>query len=126
MYEVSVSETICISHRVTDEGGAVGPLHGHNWRITAWVGAAELDDDGLVARPRRLQAALHGVVDPLDHRTLTDLPEFAPRPPTAAAVARFVGERLSAVLDDDRCRVASIEIADGTGARTRWQRGSRG
>ena len=123
MYEVSVSETICISHRVPDESGASGPLHGHNWRITALVEASTLDAAGLVARPDRLRTALHDAVDPLDHRSLGDLAEFAARVPSAAAVAGFVGALLSSRLDDGRCRVTSVEVADGTGAVARWRRG---
>ena len=47
MYEIAVHAEFAAAHAITI-AGAVEPLHGHNWRVTARFTAHALDHDGLV------------------------------------------------------------------------------
>ncbi len=116
MYEARIRETICIAHRVLRADGALGPLHGHNWTIEVDLGAEELDERGLVCDAVAARALLHGIVDPIDHRTLDDLAPFRddPRSRTAPGFARWVGEALSPHLEA-RLWVVRVRVLDGTG-----------
>jgi 6-pyruvoyl-tetrahydropterin synthase len=120
MYEARVRETICIAHRVPLEGGGEGPLHGHNWTIELDVGVDTLDERGRVTDLDALRARLHAVVDPLDHRTLGDLPPFeAPASRTAPAVARWVAEQVAVGLDP-RVALLTTRVLDGAGGSAAW------
>ena len=33
MFEVSYETTFCATHRLTDGGRPIEPLHGHDWRV---------------------------------------------------------------------------------------------
>ena len=127
MYEARIRETICIAHRVLQTDGALGPLHGHNWTIEVDLGAEELDERGLVCDAAAVQALLHGVVDPIDHRTLDDLVPFRdePRARTAAGFARWVVEGLSPRLEARLC-VVRVRVLDGTGRVVSFVTGEQG
>ncbi len=121
MYEAQIRETICIAHRIPLSGGGLGPLHGHNWTIEIDLGASSLDERGLVADLAALRAHLHAIVDPLDHRTLGDLEPFRSGAlSTAPAVARWVVEKLTPLLDDRVC-VLCARVMDGTGGSSSWR-----
>ena len=127
MYWMSAERVICASHEYPVRAPAEGParpLHGHNWRIIAHICAEQLDASGRVLAPELLEAELWRVVEPLDHRHLNDLGEFSEAggsPPTAAGIARLVGERLATRLNDDRVRVRRIEVEPRVGLRTAWE-----
>ena len=41
--------TVSASHHISFAGGTqTEPVHGHNWRITVYCAAEELDADGMV------------------------------------------------------------------------------
>ena len=122
MYWMSVEHVICASHELTGEG-AVRPLHGHNWRITAHVCAAHLDSAGQVLAPDSLESELWTVIDPFDHRHLNDLAAFSSSsgvPPSAAGLARLIAERLALRVDDERVRVRRVDVEPRDGMRASW------
>ncbi len=52
MFEVSYETTFCSTHRLTREGRAIEPIHGHDWRVRSRMGA----DGGLLRRVRVWEA----------------------------------------------------------------------
>ncbi len=43
MYEVAYETTFCATHRLTDRGSPVEPLHGHDWRVEVVAAGDDLD-----------------------------------------------------------------------------------
>jgi len=79
------------------EGG-----HGHNYRVEVTV-RGEIDSEtGMTVDLAVLDGLLHEhVVAPMDHTFLNELPEFGGGAiPTTENLARFIWERLAAVLPD--------------------------
>ena len=62
-------------------------LHGHNWVITVFLAAKELNADGMVVDFKCVKAAVH---DYLDHGNFNDLLPFNP---TAENIAEWVVRR---------------------------------
>ena len=80
---------VSASHRISFAGGTqVEPLHGHNWKITVYCEAEELDADGMVVDFCEIERRICGT---LDH---ADLNEVLPFNPTTENLARWICEQV--------------------------------
>jgi 6-pyruvoyltetrahydropterin/6-carboxytetrahydropterin synthase len=88
-YEVSVETTFSASHQLRGYRGDIEPLHGHNFRVEAFVAAEALAELGVVIDFIELEAGLREIVAPYDHRHLNEIPPFDRDNPTTENLARF-------------------------------------
>lgn len=63
-------------------------LHGHNWIITVYCRAEQLNADGMVCDFTHVKTAIH---DRLDHQNINNI---LPSNPTAENIARWVTEQI--------------------------------
>lgn len=97
-YEVSAQTMFAASHQLRGYKADIEPLHGHNFRVEAFVQAEELDELGVVIDFIELEKSLVEVVSPYDHRHLNELPPFDQTNPTTENLARFFYEELEKKL----------------------------
>ncbi|MHB1846640.1 MAG: 6-pyruvoyl trahydropterin synthase family protein [Deltaproteobacteria bacterium] len=109
-YYVSKELRFSGAHAIRLRGGKCERRHGHDWRLRVTVGAAELDELGLVLDFADLKTAVREVLAPFEHRDLNETPPFDRLNPTAENIARLVFEGLAARLDDGRTRVERVEV----------------
>lgn len=89
MYTVIKRMEISASHRLSlSYSSKCENLHGHNWIITVYCRAAELNADGMVVDFTHIKKA---VKERLDHRNLNDILPFNP---TAENIARWVCDQI--------------------------------
>ena len=89
MYRVKKTLEVSASHHISFAGGTqTEPDHGHNWKITIYCAAEELDADGMVVDFVDIENRICGA---LDHR---DLNEVLPFNPTAENLARWICEQI--------------------------------
>lgn len=112
LYSIRVSGSISAAHRLPDYAGPCANMHGHNFTVTAELGASALAQ-GMVADFVQVRAAMDAVLDRLDHTCLNDHPELDP--PTAEVLAAFIYARLAASLADDRVRVLRVTVEESQG-----------
>ena len=48
MFEVAYETTFCSTHRLTERGAPIEPLHGHDWRVEVVAAGDGLDRFGVV------------------------------------------------------------------------------
>ena len=80
---------ISAAHRLQlDYESKCTQLHGHNWVITVYCRAEELNEDGMVVDFTEVKRLVHGA---LDHQ---DLNSILPFNPTAENIARWICDRV--------------------------------
>lgn len=92
---------ISASHHLTlDYESKCRTPHGHNWVITVYCKARELNHNGMVCDFTHIKRAVH---DYLDHGNLNELLPFNP---TAENIARWVVEQIP------ECYKASVQESE--------------
>ena len=123
MFRLTVQAEFCAAHALTI-GGEREPLHGHNWRVEAVVEGPDLDADGLLCDFHAVEAALAGVIEPLDNADLNQAPPLAGLNPTTENVARVICDGLAAALEGVLpvgARVARVTVTEAPGCRAEYQ-----
>ena len=110
MYEVRQETTVAAAHQLRFAPGEGERLHGHNWRIVAFLRCDALDDRAMVVDFNDLGAELRRIVAPYEHAHLNELAPYHEVNPTAESIARIVADALAAKMDDARVRVHRVEV----------------
>lgn len=98
------------AHFLREYHGKCENLHGHNYRVRVYVGADELDSEGMVVDFVELKRAMLQVLERLDHRNINDIPPFDALNSTSEHLARYIAEEVAKVVDNDRARVTECHV----------------
>ncbi len=89
MYYIEKTFEISASHHLTlSYQSKCSRIHGHNWKISVWCRAHELNADGMVADFTEIKTKIK---DRLDHQ---DLNSILPFNPTAENIARWICDQI--------------------------------
>ena len=98
------------AHFLREYHGKCESLHGHNYRVRVYVGAEELDSEGMVVDFVELKRVMLDVIERLDHRNINDIPPFDVLNSTSEHLARYIAEEVAKVVDNDRARVTECHV----------------
>ena len=86
MFEVAYETTFCATHRLTEDGRPLEPLHGHDWRVEAVAAGESLDRIGVVVDFEHLKKAVGEVAARFHYRDINEHPAFAGVSPSAVTL----------------------------------------
>lgn len=105
MYYVSKRMEIAGSHRLKlSYKSKCESLHGHNWIVTVYCKAKELNKDGMIIDFKHIKNKIH---DYLDHGNLNELLPFNP---TAENIAKWICSQIP------ECYKVSVQESEGNTA----------
>lgn len=109
MFEVMIERNFSSAHQLRGYKGKCENLHGHNYKIEIYARGRELDNIGLLVDFGELKEAADEVVQYLDHRNINELPPFdVELNPSAENLARYILERVSARVGDERVQIYKV------------------
>ena len=109
LFEVMIERNFSSAHQLRGYKGKCENLHGHNYKIEIYARGRELDNIGLLVDFGELKEAADEVVAYLDHRNINELPPFDKElNPSAENLARYILERVSSRVGDERVRVYKV------------------
>lgn len=110
MFTIFKDFTFSAAHAIRGHTRGCENLHGHNYRVRIHVQAHALDALGMVIDFADLKTVAREVLDPFDHRVINDIPPFTERNTTAELLSQYVFDEISQRVNDDRLRVARVEV----------------
>lgn len=114
-YQVKIICDFAAAHNLRNFRGKCENLHGHNWKVEVIVRGNELDDSGVLMDFGELKQTTREILGELDHKYLNDLAFFQSLNPSSENIARYLFDRLSERLNNDRrgvYEVSAWESAD--------------
>ena len=110
MWEIQHETVFGAAHQLRLAPGEGERLHGHNWRVRAFVRARQLDSRGFVLDFAELAPMLRAIVEPYEHVFLNEIPPWDDVNPTAENIARHMAEELQRRVGDARVRVHRVQV----------------
>ena len=94
MYKVFIKTHFSSAHYLRNYPGNCEHLHGHNWDVTVFVKAEDLNEIDVAIDFRDLKRIVAEIISELDHKNLNELPQFSIKNPSSERLARYIYERL--------------------------------
>lgn len=115
MFEVAYETTFCATHRLTEEGRPLEPLHGHDWRVEAVAAGDDLDRIGVVVDFEHLKKAVADVAARFHYKDINAHPAFAGQSPSAEVVARYFFDEVKKGLGAEGRLLRRVRIWEAPG-----------
>ncbi len=78
MYGLKTESSFDASHFLTDYHGKCENLHGHRWRVVAYLEVERLQTEGMVVDFGDFKGAVRALTDKLDHHFIIEEGSLAP------------------------------------------------
>jgi len=92
MYRLRVESTFDAAHKLVGYKGKCARLHGHTWKVEAFVVGEKLNDIGILADFKILKDRLKEIIEKFDHSLLNDFKEIGN--PTVENLSRYIFQNL--------------------------------
>jgi 6-pyruvoyltetrahydropterin/6-carboxytetrahydropterin synthase len=115
MFEVAYETTFCATHRLTEEGRPLEPLHGHDWRVEAVAAGESLDKIGVVVDFEHLKKAVGDVASRFHYKDINEHPALLGQSPSAEVVARYFFEEVRKGLGAEGRLLRRVRVWEAPG-----------
>jgi 6-pyruvoyltetrahydropterin/6-carboxytetrahydropterin synthase len=109
MYRVRVIKSFSSAHNLRGYEGDCENLHGHNWKVEAYLAGEDLDKIGMLVDFKVLKKHLSTIMDELDHKYLNEIEYFKTVNPTSENMCRYIYSRLKEYFGEKMERVVVWE-----------------
>jgi 6-pyruvoyltetrahydropterin/6-carboxytetrahydropterin synthase len=115
MFELKITDHFAAAHQLRMVAEKCENLHGHNWKVEAYVAGDRLNAAGVLVDFGELKQCLGDIMHRLDHKFLNDLDMFQDNP-SSENIARYIAEELQALLPDDGVNVSRVAVWESENA----------
>lgn len=124
-FQLIVRSQFSAAHALYNYSGKCERLHGHNFTVEAAIEGKEISaESGMLIDFSILKKALEGVLEPLDHTVLNDLPAFRDISPSSENLAQYIGcelaNTLAAVLKHNGATIYSVAVSEKNAQTAIW------
>lgn len=121
MFEVSYETTFCSTHRLTREGRAIEPIHGHDWRVEVTAAGEALDAIGVVVDFENLKHAVAAIAESFHYRDMNEHPGLEGESPSAEVVARHFFREVKSRMGADGGLLRRVRVWEAPGCSASYQ-----
>jgi 6-pyruvoyltetrahydropterin/6-carboxytetrahydropterin synthase len=114
MFELSVKGDIAAAHFLRGYQGKCRDLHGHTWKVEAFIVSDQLDTIGMIADFAILKKQLKEFLSTVDHVNLNDLPYFKEVNPTTENIAKYIYKNFSKVIHPLKIQKVQVWESDSS------------
>ena len=111
MLRLRVESHFDAAHKLAGYKGKCGKLHGHTWKVEAFVVGGKLNNVGILIDFKVLKEKLNKIIEKLDHSSLNDFREIGN--PTGENISRYIFENLKDLPKN--VRLEKIRVWEGSG-----------
>lgn len=115
MFELKITDHFAAAHQLKMVAKKCENLHGHNWKVEAYVVGDALNAAGVLVDFGELKAYLDDIMNRLDHKFLNELSMFDGNP-SSENIAKYIADELQASLPDDGVRVSRVAVWESENA----------
>jgi 6-pyruvoyltetrahydropterin/6-carboxytetrahydropterin synthase len=117
MYELKVITDFAAAHKLQMVGEKCENLHGHNWKVEAFVKGERLNKAGVLMDFGILKKHLAEVMDTIDHKFLNELPFFSQEfQPSSENIAHYIAQQLEERIQSPDVRVDRVNAWESNNA----------
>jgi 6-pyruvoyltetrahydropterin/6-carboxytetrahydropterin synthase len=121
VYEIYVTDYFAAAHFLRGYNGNCSNLHGHNWKVEAYIQCTKLNKLGIGVDFRDVKKVVKSVLKGLDHTNLNEVTQFESINPTSENISRFLYNELSQRLNTEYIKVKKIMVFESTGCGSSYQ-----
>jgi 6-pyruvoyltetrahydropterin/6-carboxytetrahydropterin synthase len=111
MYKLMIETSFASAHQLRGYKGKCENLHGHNWKVQAYVTADKLNEVDIAIDFHDLKKITNEIVDQLDHKFLNDVFPFTEKNPSSENIARWIFDSLKKGLASyENIRVSAVTV----------------
>lgn len=92
MYRLRIETEFDAAHKLKGYQGKCANLHGHTWKVEAFILGEKLDSVGMIIDFGLLKNRLKDITECLDHSYLNDKPEIGN--PTSENMAKHIFDKM--------------------------------
>ena len=115
MFEVAYETTFCATHRLTEDGRPLEPLHGHDWRVEAVAAGEALDEVGIVIDFEELKKVVGEVAARFHYKDMNEHPGLGGQSPSAEVVARYFFQEVRKGLGAEGRHLRRVRVWEAPG-----------
>ncbi len=115
MFEISSEMCFSAAHHLKNYNGPCENIHGHNWRVIAYIRSKELNEIGIGIDFKKLKSLLKEVIKKLDHNDLNTIFDAKDLNPSSENIARYIFKELERKLAEPHCFVYRIDVYETPG-----------
>ncbi len=115
MFEVSTEAYFSAAHHLANYNGPCENVHGHNWRVRAYVQCDRLNKSGLGIDFKIIKSLLVDVLQSLDHHDLNEVFNSEDFNPSSENISRYIYEELEKKLKEPYCRISRVDVYETPG-----------